>query len=831
MPPSHGKTSAVASRAATQELRERKMGIRRLARRMSAFRHVVTSLLAAILFVALWGFVCGEGSAFAEVRNPDGVAVIVGNMDYSDVGDVAYAHRDAEAFHRYVIDVLGFDPRNVRLVADADFGQMRSLFGTEGNPGILGRFVEKRRELSGGGTVSDVVVFYSGHGLPSLNPGEAGSYMLGVNANPNNPSHNGYSVEELYRVLGALPARSVSVFLDACFSGVGGDGMPLLRASPAAATRLPENVSENTVVFAAAEGQQIAFWDDEAGHGLFTHHLLDALYGGGDEDGDGRVTAGEVHRYLAEHVWYAALDVHGREQDAVLIDGTGTGARVLAAAMDGAFPERPDLGVPDAVAGDDGSDAPPAAVDHAAVELSLGLKRSEMELVQLGLASAGFSPGEIDGLPGKNTREALGAWQVARGHAATGFLTADHAKALIAAGKAAQREQTERERAEREREDRERAEREQAARERAEREERERAEAERLAKEEAERKARPEESSPTAKKLSGLLKRPFSPTAVDENGWTDLHYAAILNMPEVARALLDAGADPEARLLNDHNPFTGKLSQALRTMGRPLDGWKRGGWSPLYLAAMWNSSNVVRELITGGADVNAPVGSWTPLHTAAWNNYGNAIEELIAGLADVNARTSDTNTPLHLAAMQGALNAADELIVGHADIGARSEKSYYKGTWTEDGWTPLHMAARFDRSDIAALLISNGADIDEPDKNGDTPLHVTTCYKKSCESYDTARALIERGADVNAMPLWDADVDGWVRNWAPLHLAAWDGSFAIAKLLLRNGADPNLRTEDGGTPLDCLNAEDKQTKEKLGSLLQRYGGRKGSGDC
>ena len=414
---------------------------------------LVWLLLCVLAVGAPWGLggASGGPALAAEVRNPDGVAVIVGNRDYAEVGDVAYARRDAEAFHRYVVDVLGFDPRNVRLVTDANFGKMRSLFGTEGRPGILSRFVEKRRELSGGRNVSDVVVFYSGHGLPSLNPNEAGSYLVAVDANPNDPAHNGYSVEELYRVLGALPARSVSVFLDACFSGVGGDGTPLLRASPAAVTQLPENVSENTVVFAAAEGQQIAFWDDEAGHGLFTHHLMDALYGGGDEDNDGRVTAGEVHRYLSEHVWYAALDTHGREQDAVLIDGTGTGARVLSATLaDGTFPLRPRLDAPGVVADNYGADETRAAVDHKAVELSLGLERSEKALVQHGLASAGFSPGKIDGLIGKSTREALSAWQAAQGHEATGYLTADHAKTLMPAGESAQREQADRERRERE---------------------------------------------------------------------------------------------------------------------------------------------------------------------------------------------------------------------------------------------------------------------------------------------------------------------------------------------------------------------------------------------
>ena len=41
--------------------------------------------------------------------------------------------------------------------------------------------------------------------------------------------------------------------------------------------------------------------------------------------------------------------------------------------------------------------------------------------------------------------------------------------------------------------------------------------------------------------LAGLLGRPISPTAEYENGWTDLHYAAILNMPDAVTALLSGG--------------------------------------------------------------------------------------------------------------------------------------------------------------------------------------------------------------------------------------------------------------------------------------------------
>ena len=74
---------------------------------------------AAALFVsAAWAF---GATAAAEYANPDGVAVIVGNRNYGhrDVPEVSYAHRDAEAFRRYVLDVLGFDPENIIDLRDA----------------------------------------------------------------------------------------------------------------------------------------------------------------------------------------------------------------------------------------------------------------------------------------------------------------------------------------------------------------------------------------------------------------------------------------------------------------------------------------------------------------------------------------------------------------------------------------------------------------------------------------------------------------------------------------------------------------------------------------
>ena len=74
---------------------------------------VRTAGFYAVLALFAWGF-GGGGGVWAEVRNAKGVAVIIGNGGYEhrDVPDVRYAHRDAEAFRRYVVDVLGFNPEN-----------------------------------------------------------------------------------------------------------------------------------------------------------------------------------------------------------------------------------------------------------------------------------------------------------------------------------------------------------------------------------------------------------------------------------------------------------------------------------------------------------------------------------------------------------------------------------------------------------------------------------------------------------------------------------------------------------------------------------------------
>ena len=286
----------------------------------------------------LWAL--GSSSpGFAEVRNPNGVAVIIGNKEYEDelIPDVSFADRDAAAFRQYVIEVLDYAPEKIIEFHNADRRTMERIFGTENR--------HERRlwsELNPEGG-SEVVVFYSGHGVPGLIEGEEHprGYLLPSDARPEDAARDGYPIDLLYENLGKLwEADSIVVYLDACFSGVSDGGKLLPDASPVyVEAQLP--AGDKVTVVTASTAKEVASWDRENQHGLFTHHLLDALYGRGDKDADGRVTVDEVRDYLDRYMTRAARRLFDRSQHATVLGPVGV---VLATAVAGEFPVRPILG-------------------------------------------------------------------------------------------------------------------------------------------------------------------------------------------------------------------------------------------------------------------------------------------------------------------------------------------------------------------------------------------------------------------------------------------------------------------------------------------------------
>jgi formylglycine-generating enzyme required for sulfatase activity len=301
----------------------------KLSIRSSIFGYLTSALaMAAILL-------CASPPVYA-VANEDAVAVVIGNSNYTAdrIPKVDYAHRDAEAFKRYLIDILGYREGNIIDLRDATQAQMEAALGNDRtHEGTLWQYIRPEG--------SDVTVFYSGHGVPGLKSKRG--YLLPVNADPNKPEINGYPVDTLYANLAKLPARSVTVYLDACFSGDSPKGMLINATSGITVTpRLPKQRNK-LIILTAASGDQVASWDLENRHGLFTEHLLAALYGAADAArygaADGNVTVGEVKKYLARNMTYAAKRTYGRIQHATI---NGSSDMVLAA-LGANHPKRPEI--------------------------------------------------------------------------------------------------------------------------------------------------------------------------------------------------------------------------------------------------------------------------------------------------------------------------------------------------------------------------------------------------------------------------------------------------------------------------------------------------------
>ena len=159
-------------------------------------------------------------------------------------------------------------------------------------------------------------------------------------------------------------------------------------------------------------------------------------------------------------------------------------------------------------------------------------------------------------------------------------------------------------------------------------------------------------------KLAKLLGRGFSPDARDENGWTDLHYAAALNLSGLASALLDADA-AAATLKSDSEVFSDRLSVRLAGFGRDTTNLKRQGQMPLHYAARWNALGVATNLVVHGAELNArTVHRWTPLHYATRWDSRSVAKLLIGRGADINAKSRKGWTPLDIAMRVKASNMA-----------------------------------------------------------------------------------------------------------------------------------------------------------------------------
>ena len=311
--------------------------------------------------------------------------------------------------------------------------------------------------------------------------------------------------------------------------------------------------------------------------------------------------------------------------------------------------------------------------------------------------------------------------------------------------------------------------------------------------------------------------------------YTPLYLAAKGGHAEIVAALLAAGADANAATSS--------------------------GATPLMIAAAAGDTRTMTSLVENGADINAKDSAKgeTALMFAAGFNRAEAVKLLLARGADHKATTTVVDlfaltapeeeqmnrqragnqparvdvagatrgyrynelissqggmTALHFAARQGFTDVVKALVEGGADINQRN---------TGDQTSPLLITIINGHFDLAKWLLEKGADARAEAFNGVTPLYAVLniqwapkslypspkAYQQQTTTYlDLMQMLIDKGADVNARvsrKVWyqayNSDYAGFDEAGAtPFFRAAYASDVAAMKMLVANGADPNIGT-------------------------------------
>ncbi len=239
-----------------------------------------------------------ESKSLAAVLNPtqvkkqperDAVAVIIGIADYKNLPRADFANDDARVFYDYAIRALGLKPENIRLLVDADADQTEiyRAFKT---------WLPSRVRAS-----TDVYVYYSGHGLPTADG--KGLYLLPQRADRDFIDKTGITQAEINAAIQAAKPKSVTVFLDSCYSGQSRSGETLIAsARPVALKTEKQLFPDGFTVITASQSDQISSSSPDLKHGIFSYYLMRGMEGDADANRDGRITAGEMRAYLLENV-------------------------------------------------------------------------------------------------------------------------------------------------------------------------------------------------------------------------------------------------------------------------------------------------------------------------------------------------------------------------------------------------------------------------------------------------------------------------------------------------------------------------------------------------
>jgi ankyrin repeat protein len=317
--------------------------------------------------------------------------------------------------------------------------------------------------------------------------------------------------------------------------------------------------------------------------------------------------------------------------------------------------------------------------------------------------------------------------------------------------------------------------------------------------------------------VKALLARGASVKAAESyRGETALMYAVAENHADIAKLLIDAGADVNAKSTFYDFNFRKVASGGTQAV------YFRGGLTPLLFASRQGAIEAASVLIAAGADLNQgePEYGFTPLLDAIYNDHYDFAAQLVekgARLTDgalylaVEMRNLDyfgnrprkpvTDKLDELAFIQFLLNhGADPNALMTTKLPGRQAQG---GIGVSPGATPFYRAARSADVAVMRLLLDKGADPKRPTNDHTTPLLAAATgqgarfaggdERPEADFVEAIKLCVDKGVDVNAVN---------DRGDTAMHAAAQRGADTIVQFLADHGAKLDMKNKSGRTPLD-----------------------------
>lgn len=302
-------------------------------------------------------------------------------------------------------------------------------------------------------------------------------------------------------------------------------------------------------------------------------------------------------------------------------------------------------------------------------------------------------------------------------------------------------------------------------------------------------------------------------------GQTALMWAAARRHPEMVELLAAQGADLNARAIVRH--FERHITAEQR-----FKNTHTGGLTPLLYAIRENCRECVEVLLKHHANILLPdPDGIAPLTIAMMNRNWDIAKRLVEAGADVNQWDIYGQAPLHVAienAYLGRGNVANlgsdktpnqvegkQLVQMLVERGADPNQQMFFRAPRESGLvsdsargtTPFHRACASLNIELIQYLLVHGADATLNTAAGETPIMVAIDTRGSeAQIIAVLRVLQAAGSDPNVV----RKIQYITRNHGgtALHDATRKGETKVMAELVRLGADPNLKDEDGLTALD-----------------------------